>query len=136
MVGAEGFYAQEDEAVREIIAAFEQDTGQDIELVLYEQAELSEKLKAALQAGRPPDFAFGQRIAPYITEWAFEDRLVDLTDTIGFFSDLFDPDALAWYMLLNQRTGQRALYALPMGPHLQPHPRVEKPPGASRVHSR
>jgi multiple sugar transport system substrate-binding protein len=40
---------------------------------------------------------------------------VDLTDTIGHFSDLFDPDALAWYMLFNQKTGQRALYGLPVG---------------------
>ena len=40
---------------------------------------------------------------------------MDLTDTVGVFSDLFDQDALAWYTLLNQKTGQRALYALPMG---------------------
>ena len=40
---------------------------------------------------------------------------MDLTDTVGFFSNLFDPDALAWYALLNQKTGQKALYALPMG---------------------
>jgi ABC-type glycerol-3-phosphate transport system substrate-binding protein len=30
----EGYYAQEDEAVREIIAAFEQETGKQVELVL------------------------------------------------------------------------------------------------------
>ena len=40
---------------------------------------------------------------------------MDLTDTVGHFSDLFDPEALAWWMLLNQKTGQRALYGLPMG---------------------
>ena len=40
---------------------------------------------------------------------------MDLTDAIGHFSDLFDPKALAWWVLLNQKTGQRALYALPMG---------------------
>ena len=40
---------------------------------------------------------------------------MDLSDAVGHFSDLFDPDALAWMALLNQKTGQRALYALPMG---------------------
>jgi multiple sugar transport system substrate-binding protein len=111
----EGYYPQEDEAVRETIAAFERDTGKQVELVFYPQAELPDEIEAAMEAGRPPDFAFGSRIAAYITEWAFEDRVVDLTDTVGFFSDLFDPDALAWYTLLNHTTGQRALSALPMG---------------------
>ena len=94
MVGG-GIYPQEDEAVKETIAAFEQGSGKQIELVFYEQAELPEKLKAALEAGQPPDFAFGTRVGKYITEWAFDDRLVNLTETVGFFSDLFDPDALA-----------------------------------------
>jgi multiple sugar transport system substrate-binding protein len=111
----EGYYAQEDEAVREIIAAFEQDSGKQVELVFYSLDQLPNKINAALEAGRPPDFAFGGLLGDYIGEWAFDDRLVDLTDTVGFFSNLFDPDALAWWMVLNQRTGQRALYALPMG---------------------
>jgi multiple sugar transport system substrate-binding protein len=40
---------------------------------------------------------------------------VDLTDTVGHFSDLFDPEALAWFVLLNEKTEQRAMYALPIG---------------------
>ncbi|MCE3247778.1 MAG: ugpB [Geminicoccaceae bacterium] len=111
----EGYYAQEDEAVREIIAAFEQETGKRVELVLYPYAELPGEVEAALKAGQPPDFAFGLRFISDISEWAFNDQLVDLTDTIGHFSDLFEPEALAWWMLLNQKTGQRAFYALPMG---------------------
>src|SRR5262245_57901526 len=110
-----GTYAQEDEALRDIIAAFEQDSGKKVELSLYEENELQEKIAAALQAGHPPDFAFSFRSGDYISEWAFDDRLVDLTDAVGHFSDLFDPDALASWVRLNQKTGQRALYALPMG---------------------
>ncbi|HSA82523.1 MAG TPA: ABC transporter substrate-binding protein [Geminicoccaceae bacterium] len=111
----EGYHDQEDVAVRETIAAFEQGSGKRVELVFYEQEELPEKLKAALEAGRPPDFAFGSPMSRYISEWAFDDRLVDLTDTVGHFSDLFDPDALDWFVLLNRKTGQRRLYALPVG---------------------
>ena len=47
-----GFYAQEDEAVREIIAAFEQETGKQVELVFHPQEELPAKIVAALEAGR------------------------------------------------------------------------------------
>ena len=36
-----GFYAQEDEAVTEIIAAFEQETGKQVELVFHDQGGAS-----------------------------------------------------------------------------------------------
>ena len=111
----EGFYAQEDEAVREIIAAFEQETGKQVELVQSTQAELLDQARGGARGGRAARFPVRHIHCNYISEWAFDDRLVDLTDTVGHFSDLFDPDALAWWMLLNEKTGQRALYALPMG---------------------
>ena len=59
-----GLYPQEDEALREIIAAFEQKTGKQVELVFHPQTELPDKLVAALEAGRPPDFAFGIGLTP------------------------------------------------------------------------
>jgi multiple sugar transport system substrate-binding protein len=114
-----GFYPQEDEAVAEIVAAFQQDTGKAVELEFYAQRELGPEIEATLEIGEPPDFAFGTLLGDYTGEWAFNDRLVNLTDTVGFFSNLFDPDALAWWMLLNQKTGQRALYALPIGQYRQ-----------------
>jgi multiple sugar transport system substrate-binding protein len=111
----EGFYAQEDEAVREVIAAFEHKTGKEVELVLQPQEKVQDNLVAAIEAGRPPDFAFSTLLQTLHAGWAFEDRLVDLTDAVGHFSDLFDADALTWVMLLNGRTGQRGLYGLPVG---------------------
>jgi multiple sugar transport system substrate-binding protein len=110
-----GFYPEEDEAVRETIAAFEQDTGKHVELVFPEVEEFPSRVLAALEAGKPPDFAFGHLLQDYIGQWAFDDRLVDLSDTVGYFSDLFDPDVLAWALWPNSSTGQRALYALPIG---------------------
>ena len=57
-----GYYAEEDEAVREIIAAFEQESGKQVELSLHPETELAGKLVPAVEAGRPPDFTFGTRI--------------------------------------------------------------------------
>ena len=54
-----GFYPQEDEAVAETVAAFEQKTGKQVELVQLAQDELFDKAQAALGAGQPPDFLFG-----------------------------------------------------------------------------
>ena len=50
----EGQYAEEDTAVREVIAAFEQDTGKQVGLVLGSQEKLVADLVAALEAGRQP----------------------------------------------------------------------------------
>jgi multiple sugar transport system substrate-binding protein len=111
----EGYYPEEREAVEEIVAAFEQDTGKQVELVFYSQDELPDKISATFEVGQPPDFAFGLDLTVYIPKWALEDRLADLTEAIGTFSNMFDPDALEVAMLRNQRTGEKALYALPMG---------------------
>src|SRR5918992_1497229 len=79
----EGVYPEEDEAVGEIIAAFEQGTGKEVELVLGPQEELLRDLVAALEAGRrPPDFIFTVIDIPHYERWAYEGRLVDLTDAI------------------------------------------------------
>jgi ABC-type glycerol-3-phosphate transport system substrate-binding protein len=61
-----GYYDQEDEAVRETIAAFEQGSGKQVEFVIYPKAELPDRLVAALQAGPLPDFAFCLEIADLI----------------------------------------------------------------------
>jgi multiple sugar transport system substrate-binding protein len=55
----EGYYAEEGDAIAEIIAAFEQGSGKQVELAFYSQRELGPQIKAALEVGQPPDFAFG-----------------------------------------------------------------------------
>jgi multiple sugar transport system substrate-binding protein len=111
----QGLYAQEDEAVTEVVAAFEQQAGKQVELAYFPLTEISDKIRAALEARQPPDFAFGLLLYLQVAQWAFDDQLVDLSDVVGHFSDLFDPDALGREVLLNGRTGQRALYGLPIG---------------------
>jgi multiple sugar transport system substrate-binding protein len=110
-----GFYPEEDEAVAEIIAAFEQETGSEVEVVQPSQPELPAKVRAALEAGQPPDFVFGIDVSFYMAEWAFHDRLVNLSNILGSFANMFDPDALDRAILVNAKTGQKALYGVPMG---------------------
>jgi multiple sugar transport system substrate-binding protein len=110
-----GFYPQEDEAVREIIAAFEHQTGKTVEVALYSEQELPGEIAAALQAGHPPDFAFAVLLQDYVGPWAVDGRLADLSEVVGAFSNLFDPDALAWVTWRNAKTRQGALYGLPIG---------------------
>jgi multiple sugar transport system substrate-binding protein len=111
----EGYSAEEDEAVREIIAAFEQDAGKQVELLFHPEQELPDRLVTAVEAGRPPDFAFSIVNTRHDEQWAYGGRLVDLTDAVGQFSDLFDPDALDAVTVLDRTTGRRGLYLLPVG---------------------
>jgi multiple sugar transport system substrate-binding protein len=110
-----GFYPQEDAAVAEIIAAFEQKTGKQVELVQPSQDEMFDKAQAALEAEHPPDFLFGTLDERWAAKWAYDDRLIDLEDVLGPVRDLFDNDILEVSTMLNGRTGRRSLYALPMG---------------------
>ena len=53
-----GFYPEEDKAVAELVAAFEDQTGTKIELVPIRSGAEAE-VEAALEAGQPPDFLWG-----------------------------------------------------------------------------
>jgi multiple sugar transport system substrate-binding protein len=109
-----GYTPEEDGAVREMVAAFAKD-GKQVDLAFYPQVELPNKIEQALEAGQPPDIAFGTWLSQYVAPWAFHDRLVNLSQAVGPFSNLFDPDALDGVQMLNGKTGQKALYGLPIG---------------------
>ena len=73
-------------------------------------------LSSSRSLPKPPDFLWGfGGLGEYADQWAYEDRLVDLTEVLGAFLALFDRDLLERVTLLNGRTGGHGLYALPMG---------------------
>jgi multiple sugar transport system substrate-binding protein len=109
------FYPQADQAVQEIVAAFEQETGKRVELVQPSQDEIMKQAESALQAGTPPDFLFSTVIERDAAKWAYEDRLVDLDGVLSPVLDLFDADTIEVSTLTNGKSGRRGLYALPMG---------------------
>src|SRR4051794_40656163 len=76
---------EEDTAIRETVAAFEQETGKQVELSLHVQWELADELQAALKVGRPPDLAFGNWLNWYAPGWASEGQLAELTATVASF---------------------------------------------------
>jgi multiple sugar transport system substrate-binding protein len=110
-----GFYEQENEAVREIVAAFEHETGKRVELVMPEQDELPEMAEAAVETGHPPGFLWGTTSETWLPRWAYDDRLTELTSALEPVLSLFDEDAIAAATLLNGKTGERGLYGMPMG---------------------
>jgi multiple sugar transport system substrate-binding protein len=110
-----GFNPEEDAAIVEVIGAFEQKTGQQVELVLVPQDELPPKVEAALDSGSPPDLAFGNLLGAPAIRWAHEGRLVDLSATVAPVATMFDPGSLERWTRTDEQTGRRALYGLPVG---------------------
>jgi len=109
-----GFYPQEDKALDDMIAKFQQKTGVRVELSRYSPQESVPKAVAALDAGTPPDVAYGDVFDFQVAgKWASEGRLVDLSDILTPMKDKFLPNTLETTYLRNDKTGKRAYYAFP-----------------------
>jgi ABC-type glycerol-3-phosphate transport system substrate-binding protein len=78
----EPWYPEEERAIAEMIAAFEHQAGTKVELVQIPSGA-GEEVQAALEAGQPPDFLWGLGgTTTTADQWAYEDRLVDLAETL------------------------------------------------------
>jgi len=90
-----GFYPQEDKALDDMIAKFQQKTGVKIELSRYSPQESVPKAVAALDSGTPPDVAYGDVFDFQVAgKWAFEGQLEDLSDILAPMKDRFMPNTL------------------------------------------
>src|SRR5256885_8939078 len=110
-----GFYPQEDKALDDMIAKFQQKTGVKIELSRYSPQESVPKAVAALDSGTPPDVAYGDVFDFQVAgKWAFEGRLEDLSDILVPMKANFLPITLETTFMWNDKTKKRAYYAFPM----------------------
>src|SRR4051794_16084945 len=76
-----GFYPAEDTALNAAIQKWEQQSRMKIELSFFSTEDMVAKTLSAVEAGSPPDLAFGWtfdfRASP---RWAFDGKLEDLSD--------------------------------------------------------
>src|SRR5919109_2508364 len=110
-----GFYPQEDKALDDMIDKFQKKTGVRVELSRYSPQESVPKTVAALDAGTPPDVAYGEVFDFQVAgKWAAEGRLEDLSDILVPMKAEFLPVTIETVYLLNEKTGKRGYYAFPM----------------------
>jgi multiple sugar transport system substrate-binding protein len=107
-----GFYQAEDTALDEVVKKFEARTGVKVELSRYAVQEIIPKTVAALDAGNPPDVAFGHVYDFQVTsKWAFEGRLEDISDIMVPMKGNFLPNTLETAYLWNDKAKKKAHYA-------------------------
>ena len=113
---AKGFYKAEDDALYAAIKKFEAKYPKiKIDLSLYAPQEAIPKSVAAMDAGNPPDVAYGDVFDFQVTaKWAFEGKLEDISSVIDPLRAKFEPAALSTTFLYNNTTQSRAYYAFPV----------------------
>jgi multiple sugar transport system substrate-binding protein len=112
---AKGYYPAQDEGVRRVVEDFRKDTGTSVELTFHPESDLPVKLRAALEAGQPPDVSNAtSEFSPSYRRWAYEGRFVDLGDIVEPIAKSIDPVLLEAGRLPNGRTGERAYYSVPL----------------------
>ena len=111
-----GFYKAEDDALFAAIKKFEAKNPKiKIDLSLYAPQEMIPKSVAALDAGNPPDVAYGDVYDFQVTaKWAYEGKLEDVSSIIDPMRAKFEPSALSTTFLLNNAAQKRAYYAFPI----------------------
>jgi multiple sugar transport system substrate-binding protein len=111
-----GFYEAEDKALNLVIDRFQQKTGVKVELSLTSIEDCFTRSVGAVEAGTPPDVGYCLTYDFRSTgKWAFEGKLENLNDVVNPMKDRFVGEALATTLLMNQKTGKKDYYAIPVG---------------------
>jgi multiple sugar transport system substrate-binding protein len=111
-----GFYKAEDDALFAAIKKFETKNPKiKIDLSLYAPQEMIPKSVAAMDAGNPPDVAYGDVYDFQVTaKWAYDGKLEDISSIIDPMRAKFEASALSTTFLLNNVAQKRAYYAFPI----------------------
>ena len=77
------YYPEEDQQFDKTVAAFEKESGIDVEYVYYTNEDVPRKVLAALTAGDPPDLAYGFLFdLAHTSRWAHDGVLEDVSDVV------------------------------------------------------
>jgi multiple sugar transport system substrate-binding protein len=111
----QGFVAEEDEAFRSMVAAYEKASGNKIEASITPFGPLMQKIVAALTTGEVPDVilhdAGSQNVVP---QNAWNDKLVDLTDIVAPQKSQLHPTAYLAAQYYNSLAKKRSFYLAPL----------------------
>ena len=112
---ANGFYPAEDKAIDEAVERFRAKTRVKVEVSRFGLQQIVPKTTAALDAGSPPDVAYGDVFDFQAAgKWASEGRLEDLSDVLAPMKTKFLPNTLEAGFLWNEKAKKRAYYAFPL----------------------
>ncbi|MEL7520727.1 MAG: ABC transporter substrate-binding protein [Cyanobacteria bacterium J06553_1] len=111
----EGFYPEETDALTQIIADWESETGSTVELSVIPQKDILQEVEQALVAGEPPDILYsGAADITIIPKLAWDNVLADVSEVVGTQAERYSEKALTSVSYQNKAVGDRSYYAVPL----------------------
>ena len=108
----QGFIPEEDASFRQMVAEYEKASGNKIDHSLIPFAPLTQKIIAALTSGDVPDVISTDN-APIVPQFAWNDKLVDLTEVVETQKAHYHPTAYLAAQYYNSVTKKRSFYYAP-----------------------
>lgn len=110
-----GFYPEEDEAIKKIVASWEQQSGMKAELTILSEDENVLRTESSLETGNPPDIVYNRAVdATLSPRYASEGKLADVSDVIEPMKDIYSKTALQSVYFYNNVAKKRSYYAVPI----------------------
>ncbi|GGA58324.1 hypothetical protein CYANOKiyG1_79550 [Okeania sp. KiyG1] len=110
-----GYYPEQDEALKKVVAEWQEKTNKKVELLFFSEDDILQVIIDALAVNKPPDILFSER-AEYtlIPQWAWQGKLVDVSDVIKPVKNFYSDTALKSAYLYNNIESKFSNYAVPI----------------------
>ncbi len=110
-----GYYSEEDRSLEKVITEWQEKTDNKVELLFFSPDDILQVAIDALGAGKPPDIFFSYRAGyTLIPQWAWQGKLLDVSDVIAPVKKLYDNTALKSVYLYNNIESKFSNYAVPI----------------------
>ncbi len=110
-----GYYLEQDEALKKVVTEWQEKTDNKVELLFLSEDDILQAAIDALAAGKAPDILFSERAEfTLIPQWAWEGKLLDISDVIEPVKKLYSDTALKSAYLYNNIESKSSNYAVPI----------------------
>ncbi|MEM8718246.1 MAG: ABC transporter substrate-binding protein [Cyanobacteria bacterium P01_G01_bin.39] len=110
-----GYFPEEDEAIRNLVDNWVEQTNHPVKLSFYTHDELSNKAQRAIEAGDPPDILMNDGGERTIASFARQGKLADVAEIIkSVKKNIYDQTLLSSVYLYNEVEQKHSYYAVPI----------------------
>ena len=116
----QGFAQEEDISFKKIVAEYEKASGNKLDYSIIPYAPMRQKIVSAVTSGAVPDL-FQSSPTEAIALYAWDDKLLDVTDVIDTQRELYTETALLSAYCYNSAAKKRSFYGVPYSQAVLPN---------------
>jgi multiple sugar transport system substrate-binding protein len=110
----QGFNPQEDAAFKKLADDYMKESGNKLDYTIMPFTALDQKTISALTSGQVPDLIFMDAPMTIISQNAFNDKFIDVTDVVAPYEHLLSDTARLGATFYNKATRKRSYYLCPI----------------------